>query len=100
MIVDRQTHRHTQIERHTDTLITILRSSIGGGVKKEEHEEKCRRVFVEPLSLGGAAENKTTATVTIFGSQNAGLTHVHMQTHKRNTYKHIKHCKYHYIIDN
>ena len=73
MIADRQTHRHTQIERHTHRHAHHNTPLLyRGGVKKEEHEEKCRRVFVEPLSLGDAAENKTTTTVTIFGSQNAG----------------------------
>jgi len=34
MIADRQTHRQT--DRQTDTLITILRSPIGGGVTNKE----------------------------------------------------------------
>ena len=32
MIADKQTHIHTHIQTHTDTLITILRSPVGGGV--------------------------------------------------------------------
>jgi len=41
MIADRQTDKHT----HTDTLITILRSPIGGGViKVVDHTRKNPRV--------------------------------------------------------